>query len=367
MLPEERLELRNANIYHVPQWDGDYHGWLKQTNLLEIFREVRYADEEKHLLWDLPGHGYAYFDCGKIMVKGCDHVEDHPDRKVFGRVFKRNCRRKQCPICYESWATSEAERALIRFSSFISGSKMIDRLILKLKKKMLKDPIPRQIFHHVLVFKLEKLASARRYRPIHVVLSPPPNTYMNGYDAYRNLRKMAYALARSHGLYGGALIFHPYRLKCSVCGSAIPDYKKQCFSCGSSTFLWFFSPHFHFVGYGWIHMSKEAYSRHGWVIKNLGVRDSLFATFQYLLSHAGVNGNFHTTTWFGKLAYNLMGMVPKVGSLIEICPFCRRPLMPLLWIGGEDRPPPKLEYSDDPFENHFLGDPLDWRSGYHQF
>lgn len=360
---EKRDELRSSDVYHAPKFEGDFNGFLKQANLLEIFKEVGYAELEKKPLWDLVGHGKAYVDCGKIRVKGCDHVEDHENGKVFGEFYKRNCRRKQCPVCFEGWAIVEAERSLIRFASFVSGNRDVDRLLLRLKKEMLDDPKPKQFFHRKLVLELEKMATARGYRPIHVVLSPPKKLHdeFRTFEGYRKMRKKAYKIAKESGLYGGSMIIHPYRLRCSNCHSAIPDYQRKCPRCGQIKFEWYFSPHFHFVGYGWIkgEKVKEGYSRHGWVVKNLKVRKSIYATFQYLLSHAGVS-RFHTTTWFGKLSYRIMRYVPKLGRVLEVCPYCKRPLRPLIWIGGTDRGPPELVYSEDPLENCFLGDPLDW-------
>lgn len=360
MLPSEREDLKHAPIYHVPAHAGEYLGFLKQTRLLEIFKHVRYAELEKDPLWELPSHGRAYDDCGKIRVKGCDHVEDHPNGKVFGRFYKRNCRRKQCPICYEGWAIAEAERSLVRLGSFVSGSRDVDRLILRLKKDMIENPKPKEFFHRELVSQLEKMATAKGFRPIHVVLSPPKKLHdqFRTSDGYRGMRKLAYQIAKDHGLYGGAVIVHPYRLRCSNCHSTIPDYMKRCPKCHGIEFEWFFSPHFHFIGYGWIRGTKEGYVEHGWIVKNLGIRKSVFATFQYLLSHAGVS-KFHTTTWFGKLSYRVMRYVPKLGRVLEVCPYCKRPLRPMVYIGGLD--PPEHVYSENPLENCFLGDSLHWR------
>ena len=49
--------------------------------------------------------------------------------KVFGRLFKRNCRKKACPVCFEGWAAAEAERALLRMTVFVVGNSDVERLI----------------------------------------------------------------------------------------------------------------------------------------------------------------------------------------------------------------------------------------------
>jgi RNA polymerase subunit RPABC4/transcription elongation factor Spt4 len=281
---------------------------------------------------------------------------------VFGRYFRRNCRQKACPTCFEGWAAAESERALIRLASYVSGPVEVERLLLKTKiEKRLK---PKRIFHEVLTFHLEVLANRKGMRAIHVVLSPPEGAIDETAQGYRKGRQLAYDIARYSGLKGGLCVFHPYRLRCSECGSKIDDYGKRCSNCGGQTFLWFWSPHFHFLGYGWIQNTVEGFERHGWVVINLGVRKSVFWTVQYLLSHAGVSGALHTVTWFGQLAYNVLGHVPVLGAVRELCPYCGRVLMPLQWIGGTDRGPPAVDVDalkKDPFLADFLADQSEWR------
>jgi len=158
------------------------------------------------------------------------------------------------------------------------------------------------------------------------------------------------------------LIFHPFRLRCAVCKGRIDDYKRVC-SCGSSKFEWHPSLHFHGLGFGWIVGSDVEFKRSGWVVRNLGVRKSVFWTMQYILSHAGVFSDpslgdrfmkkrkFHVVTWFGGLAYSRL-RVPKVGSFAERCPYCSRFLKPLVFV-QLDRPPP-LYSSGDSSVNEFL-------------
>jgi len=333
----------------------------RQAGLLEIYGKVGYAEGEKKALWDLAGHGKAYVDCGQILAKGCDKVHQHESGKVYGRYFKKNCRRKQCPTCFEGWASAQGERATIRLASFVVGSEKVESLIYDVKTEMATQQ--RALLHQKLVSELEILIHSGRMKLIHVVLSPPPDLISDKLNDFLRGRELAYKIGKERGLDGGASVFHPYRLKCSICGATISDYKKECSECGETSFSWFFSPHFHVVGFGWIENVKEGYIRDGWVVKNLGIRESAFWTFQYLLSHAGVsNFNIHTVTWFGKLAYNMLLHVPVLGAIRELCPLCRAPLMPLVWIGGADRPPPEPQYDKkNPILNDFSAEPSDWR------
>jgi hypothetical protein len=359
LTPEEKAEAKRAKIYHVPLYEGDYIGFLKQPTLFEIFNKIGYAENEKKLLWELVGHGNAYADCGSIKAKGCDNIaHKNHDGKMFIRYYKRSCRRKKCPICYENWSTSEAERALIRFSTSIQGKREVDRLLIKAKRKFATKP--RVIFHKKLVNKLESInRKIQRSKPIHVILSPPQDSIKDSISSYQDTKKTAYSLAKQHGLKGGSCVFHPYRLRCNSCSSAIPDYHKKCLKCGNTKFSWAWSPHFHFIGFGWIVHTQEGYEKHKWIIKNLGVRKSLFYTFQYLLSHAGASA-VHTTTWFGSLSYNKLGYVPKLGAVPEKCPLCEKILRPMIAKRELDRPPP-TELDPDPYLNEFLASPEDYQ------
>jgi hypothetical protein len=352
-----RESLAVNPTYHSPLYEGDFIGFLKPATLFDRYSSIGYAEGERKLLWGLPGHGSPYVDCGVTNAKGCDNTT-HVSHggKTFVRLWRRSCKRKSCPVCYEGWASAQAERALIRYASFKFKYSVVDRFLSSTRYEHRKSPP--LVFHTALVDGLEDMAQSGKFKPIHVVLSPPPSLCKDTVKSYTNVKRTAYRLAREHGLFAGSMIFHPYRLKCSRCSSVIPDHDKSCPACGGDCFLWYWSPHFHAVGFGWIHHTSEGYEKHGWVIKNLGVRDSIFATFQYLLSHAGVS-SCYTTTWFGRISYNKMGVVPKVGSVFEVCPHCERALKPLVW-NHVDRPPP-TELSNDPYLNEWLADSLDWK------
>jgi len=254
-------------------------------------------------------------------------------------------------------------------ASFLLGNSLIEDLIKEYKKRF--ERHPKRIFHEALVIELERLIKQkatdktvcymkrRRLRAFHVILSPPQNHRWDTSAQYRQDRRRAYEIAKLHGLDGGSLIPHPYRLRCQKCKSTIPDHRKCC-SCGSSEFEWFFSPHFHVIGFGWIQNTAEGYQEHGWVVKNLKDRKSVFYTFQYILSHAGVS-RLHTVTWFGDLGYRSKKMhgVVKVGALRSLCPECGAYLRALRYIGDKD--PPDLKYQKDPYKNDSWEGGEEWR------
>jgi len=310
--------------------------------------------------WNLVGHGNKYADCGSVLARGCDASQDHPEGKDFVRLFKRNCKRKACPVCYESWASAEAERSLIRLVAFKYGFRYVDRLISKVTHDTWK--LPRRFFHERLQIELEVALKKCREKVIHVIVSPPPNSDFSVYS-FPKLRRKAYSVLKRVGFKGGSMGFHPFRLRCRKCGHIIDDYLHVCSSCESTSFEWYPSPHFHTVGFGWIKGSDVEYKRSGWIVRNLGVRKSVFWTIQYILSHAGVFNDpnpceilhekkkFHVVTWFGELAYSKL-RVPKIGSFPERCPYCARFLKPFKF-GLVDRPPPIYD-DEDSLNNEFL-------------
>lgn len=228
--------------------------------------------------WSLPGLGSARDDCGEVRHKGCLNSSKHPGGKIFVKAYRKSCSKASCPICFVSWSMKESHRASHRMRSF----------------------------------------KPSKYRaPIHVVFSPPKGVY----DNIKELREMMYRLSKIVGLYGGMSVFHPYR-------------------CGTGE--WYWSPHFHTLGYGWIQGTKEVYQNEGWIVKNLGVRKDVVRVANYLLSHAGIRKGQHTVTWFGELGYAKL-KVQSEQDEEKCCPFCKAPLVLLEW-GHTDRPPP---ISDD--------------------
>ena len=216
-------------------------------------------------IWHLPGHGEAYDDCGDWRARGCENVGGHPaglDRVAGGIVvefYKRRCMRKECPICYEAWAGKEAQR----------------------------------IDHRLRSFKLDRFRKV-----IHLIASVPIEDYSL---SFTDLRRKAYKIVKKARFIGGCCIFHPFRLR--------ED-------------RWYFSPHFHFLGFGWIMGTKNLFEESRWIVKNVGVRKSVLGTALYQLSHAGVSEKgYHVVTWFGSLSYNKLAVDP-LPQEVHVCPIC---------------------------------------------
>jgi hypothetical protein len=262
----------------------------------------------RFLDWALVGHGEAYNDCGHFWTKGCLDVEAHRQAKldadvvgkVYVKVIKRSCARAECPICHESWAGKEANKIEYRLGHWKGKG-----------------------------------------RAIHLVVSPPKIFWGN----YKKIRSRAYKEALKVGFWGGSVIFHPFREACYICGSNKDEFTKTCVKCGSSQFGWYFSPHFHMIGFGWIKGERvaESFRASGWLVRNVGVRDSVSATAFYQLSHAGINPKYHTITWFGRFAYNKLKVPPKPISEKAVCPLCQGELYQIFWRGEGLKTVPDVE------------------------
>ena len=136
------------------------------------------------------------------------------------------------------------------------------------------------------------------------------------------MKKELYRILKRVGAIGGASIFHPYRF----------NEIEQ---------LWFYSPHFHIVGFGWIDGTQELYNKEGWIVKNKGIRESVFGTLHYQLSHCGIKKGVHSLVWFGDLSYSKLKMEKEPET--NVCPICNAKLRPVYYYGLLGAPPPECE------------------------
>lgn len=248
--------------------------------------------------YKLTGWGMEKANCGTYFIVGCLNVEKHRGMNLDGvnmegkavlEVHRNTCHRPLCPVCWESWANREVKRAIRRLQSFgIKG---------------------------------------RNLKPIHVTVSVPLDDWELPLESMR--RKVYGVLKRVHCL-GGMLIFHPKRQR--------------------NDKSWYFSPHFHIVGYGWIMDVRANYVHSGYIVKNIGIRKTLEGTIFYQLSHCGHASGHHTVTWFGALSYGRMHL-PKIVEEKPTCPLCGNRFHRVGWIGKGECPLPDVEgvtFYDDP-------------------
>jgi hypothetical protein len=286
-LAESKGGLETKGILPLAKSSLMEHGKVHSVD--DVFLEVYGFGAQRYSGWVLPKHGVSYFDCGKWIKKGCLNVEAHVQEvldegvssvgKAFVKLTKRSCGRFQCPICAEKAFSKEAYK----------------------------------IEHRLEAFHLK----GRDLKVIHVVASPSKrDVWVLG---FKDLRRKCVKILKAAGVYGGSIIFHPWRKL-----NEDDDLEKN-------SGAWYLSPHFHVLGYGWVNRVKDVYDAEGWVVKNLGVRRSVNSTAMYQLSHCGINDKHHSVSWFGALSYNRL-RVPRIEVEKELCPLCGSKLRLLMQI-----------------------------------
>jgi hypothetical protein len=247
--------------------------------------------------WIFPGQGIKYVTCGTHHFKGCANTRAHPESKLYVKRVKDNCHRAECPECSPSWMVKTTEKA----------------------QERIKQGKPN-----------------RNGTPIHVTLSPPKSEYFKYKtdQGAKKQRRKANRIAKNVGMTGAMVTFHPYRESCSKCGGE-KGYKnmKICKKCGNDTFLWYWSPHYHLIGYGWITGVANNYVKTGWIVKNHRIRKDVGATIYYQLSHCGIKKGFHSISWIGCLSWRNLKIRKKLSEILQ-CPYCGNVLRNVSYYGG---------------------------------
>lgn len=246
-----------------------YPAFKRSNDRTEIFEHMHESQNwltVEHDGWHMPAIDEPKEDCGKWLAKGClDHTKHHGEfkGKVFIKTFQKSCYRASCQICYRKWMARESNKATRR---------------------------------------IEKYEELSKRKVKHIIVSPPAWLHNK---PKKELAKLAYKVLKDVKAIGGSVIFHPFR------------YHKD-------NKTWYYSPHFHVMGFGWISNTKEIYNKNGWLVKNKGTRDSTFATFYYMLSHAGIKKRNHSLIWFGDLSYSKLKVEedPETNK----CPACNSDL-----------------------------------------
>lgn len=261
----------------------------------------------------LVGHGSVTNEnCGKFRGRyGCLDTVSHEfplllqGEKWEGQVFQHpvfySCHRPSCPVCFRSWMVREARAVEARL-------------------------VEAEKFHG---------------RAEHIVASVPLERYGLSFLGMRVLTLKALTV---RGVVGGVMIYHAFREN-------------------RSTGFWYFSPHWHVLGFidggyscrgckkvcsahdchGFEVHTRECFEKDGFIVKIAqdkfgvaGVRDSLFKTVKYQLSHASIRTDVkrpHVCTWFGVVSYRKLKFkyVPKKA----VCPYCSGKLVRVRYVGDK--------------------------------
>ena len=234
----------------------------------------------------VPGQGTRPADCGDYLpLKYCPSCgEPH--------AFERTCGNRSCPSCSTVWMGEHAEKGTVR----LTAAREVE-------------------------------PDGYRRRLAHIVVSAPEGA-LGTITEYEKGKRRAYQLAQEHGVRGGVVIGHAYR---------VTDEAKRLFGalkdagevdCGLWRWIlteregdWrsavYFSPHYHIVGLvedlaesspesdgGWVVSRIRSLERHH--LTKLKPYEDVYGLLYYLLSHATYDpeASQHALRWFGTLAYN---------------------------------------------------------------
>ena len=290
---------------------------LASDGLQELVKEKDIVSDVKpdgygfHGSYQLVGQGKVTNDkCGKgLRYEGCVRHELHRkllkgdlnydplEKKVYVRRVYHSCDRPSCPVCYRYfWAVGEAKRIEKRLNQ----------------------------------------ASLRFGTVEHIMASVPVKDYGLSYEL---LREKARVAVRKRGVIGGVMIFHGFRY----------DH--------DHTFKWYWSPHFHILGYfafaysrcrgcrqqfcskcdGFEGVTRRLEKTDGFIVKVMGERQTVAGTAWYQLNHASVKVGvvrFHVATWFGVCSYRKL-KVTKEKKEKRVCPICKHELEELRYFGSK--------------------------------
>jgi len=243
--------------------------------------------EVDYLGYKMPGSNKekSHDWCGTWGAEGCLKNEAHPEDKVYAKKYKRSCFIPLCPVCKNDWLYREANRATERIDYY---------------SKLTGMPAKHLVW------------SPASYNPV-------------CYKSLKSLRRACYEGLKEVGVKASMVIFHAYR-------DRVYNGFKQ----------WYYSPHFHIIGHGWIDGTPEYQKKSNCVIKNLGVRESVLATVIYQLSHCSIKEKHHAVTWMGGMSYSKLKM-PVKDVNTKKCPYCDTLLVRLAFCDGYDPPPDGVE------------------------
>jgi len=241
--------------------------------------------------------------CGRyIGLMGCLRTDLHKlttldgvsyEGKIDRRLVHHFCNKPSCPKCYKKgWAVRQAFKISARL----------------------------------------KLASRKLGLIEHLMISLPKKDYGLILCSLKSMRAKVNRLLKKSGVVGGCVILHGFR------------YNDQD--------LWYFSPHFHVVGFilggysrcrncptkwackascdGFDSRAWALYQDTGYVIKVFGRRKTIVGTLYYQLNHASILKNverFHAYTYFGTVSYHKLKVTVELRKS-----FCRICHSELVWI-----------------------------------
>jgi len=260
------------------------------------------AHRVKYEIFDIPGLGRKYEDCGKIFkIWLCEKCG-------YKQPIKNTCDRPDCSECWTSWASKEVKRVVERINGFKEAYK--------------------------------KVKGRRLGNPQDVILSPPQKEAKKEVlesGGVEKLRKKAVLMIKAAGIRGGLLIFHPYRIRSEFKAALFEVSKKEdkkfwalvhedALGLGDWRLYVYLAPHFHIIGFGNRVNGAEVYDKTGWICKfkgHLSKDKDVSRAVYYFLTHTAIREGKRAETWFGSLSYNQLSKSKRTVEYdVKRCPEC---------------------------------------------
>lgn len=266
--------------------------------------------------YTLPGKGDQPKSCGQWYPgEFCNHCGEP-------RFTASRCMNRSCPECWSLWSRDRAEAITLRLAA-------ARHVGLWNKTELHRCPDVGKRGHRVEECSecgrrpVEPVSEAHTKRAIHATVSAPEGAVETVEDVHEAFGEV-YDLAREHGLRGGVVVFHAYRLA----DWAKVEWREQRQSGETELKKWAWvreqegdwrefvkwSPHWHILGLADDFKAADDESTDGWVVRNIrsldrfdidhadGYRDMYYAA-RYLLSHTAIEIDESTDSvrWYGEL------------------------------------------------------------------
>ena len=238
----------------------------------------------------MPGMGNAKASCGQVTHRiSCKSCDEEPT------FVTHHCDRITCPTC--------APKVRARQSKEIE-ERLLDIWEQYRKLGLVKGNPQRYLKHITLSPPQDKFASPQDF----LIDKASQHTIYGGkvdYDRIENNASQSAAFRNQDNLTrkaktilndavdreispvsGGVLLFHGFR-KNHTDGSSCED--DNC----HQEHIWEWSPHFHYIGFGWFEGGDKVFEKTGWILKNIPNKGKRSAshTVSYILSHVTVIGH----------------------------------------------------------------------------
>jgi hypothetical protein len=230
-------------------------------NVIDQIKENQTLEFERIANWIIAGSGNfeKTHDDGRYRdncntFRGASACKDHVYKSLT--LHYNHCNKMDCETCFIQASSTRARE--------LNGK------LKELREKALKEGV--------------KIGMVK-----HIALSPTKELMkeiLTDYNKFLKFRREfdVKTILEESGLFGGVLMLDLWTKQCRTCGKK--DY--EC-SCEIKDLKRVLSPHFHYIGYGYmLHANDFREKFKDWVYVNFGSREDAYHTLFYALTHCAL-------------------------------------------------------------------------------